>query len=90
MVRVLTCVCCLPALAFLSAACAREAPVEVDRATGERLIKQRCSECHDPARIKESDFDYFGWLDVIDRMRDNGAEVSERDGKLIASYLATR
>lgn len=52
------------------------------------LVERRCTVCHTMDRIDEAKLDEAGWNSTVDRMRNNGAVVSEAEQKVIVTYLA--
>lgn len=58
--------------------------------TGEQLVKTKCVYCHNDDRIDKATYDRAGWEDVIDRMDEKGAVVSDAEKAVIAEYLANR
>jgi hypothetical protein len=58
--------------------------------TGEQLVKTKCVYCHKDDRIDKATYDQAGWEDVIDRMDEKGAQVSDAEKAVIAEYLANR
>lgn len=52
------------------------------------LILERCTGCHDIARIKETTYDKAGWEASVQRMRDKGAKIDDAEAAAIVDYLA--
>ena len=56
-----------------------------------KLSAERCSACHDTARICEK----LGsrapevWQQTVERMRGNGAKLTADEGQTVSEYLAT-
>lgn len=56
-----------------------------------RLTAERCSACHDTARICEK----LGartpevWQQTVERMRGNGAQLTDDEAQTVSEYLAT-
>ena len=56
-----------------------------------KLTAERCSACHDTARI----CDRLGsrepevWQQTVERMRSNGAKLTDNDAQTVAEYLST-
>ncbi|WP_325644093.1 hypothetical protein [Humidesulfovibrio sp.] len=61
------------------------------QASAGRMTAERCSACHSTARICEK----LGnrtpevWLQTVERMKSNGAKLSDADVTTVAEYLAT-
>jgi hypothetical protein len=56
-----------------------------------KLAAEKCSACHTTARICEKlgNRTQEVWQQTVDRMRGNGAKITEADADSIAEYLAT-
>lgn len=54
---------------------------------GAALLERRCSVCHTLDRVTSAQKDEAGWNATIDRMRANGAVVSEQEQKDLVAYL---
>jgi cytochrome c553 len=56
-----------------------------------KLAAEKCSACHDTARI----CDNLGrrapdvWRQTVERMRGNGAQIADADAEAIAEYIST-
>ena len=42
-----------------------------------QILKGRCTRCHSEDRLKSQHLDLEGWLDMIERMRAYGANISK-------------
>ena len=70
---------------------ARVPPVSIDLNRASDLMQKRCSKCHNLDRVVGARKDAQGWLATVDRMRARpDAGISERDARLIVSYLASQ
>ncbi|MHB1342034.1 MAG: hypothetical protein ACYC77_11720 [Coriobacteriia bacterium] len=58
--------------------------------SGEVLVAQRCTYCHNTERIDAASYDQAGWESTIDKMVKKGAQVSDAEKPVIAEYLANR
>lgn len=54
---------------------------------GPSVIARSCTSCHDTRRIETAAFDREGWIDVLNRMREHGAEVGLIDQISLMDYL---
>ena len=55
------------------------------------LMQRRCSKCHTLDRVVAARKDADGWVATVNRMRGlPGAQISESDGRTIASYLISQ
>ncbi|SNS27346.1 Cytochrome c553 [Humidesulfovibrio mexicanus] len=61
------------------------------QASAGKLVARTCVSCHAGGRICEKlgTRPQEAWLQTVDRMRSNGATVSETDAATIAEYLST-
>ena len=84
------------ALALLAlVACGGEAP-EPEPTPGEQtgldgatILNEKCADvCHDLERVEAQDLDAVGWESVIERMRANGADLTDDEVTALAEYLA--
>ena len=55
-----------------------------------KLAAERCSSCHDTGRICEKlgNRSLDVWQQTVDRMRGNGAQLSDDEAVAVAEYLA--
>jgi len=72
------------------AGCAPTASTSGSGSEAAVLVGRRCTVCHTMDRIDEAKLDESGWNSTIDRMRNNGAVVSEAEQKVIVDYLVGR
>jgi ferredoxin-NADP reductase len=66
-------------------------PADIDINMAAATMERRCSKCHNLDRIAGARKDARGWLATVNRMRmlpDSG--ISERDARIIVSYLASQ
>src|SRR3990172_951598 len=52
-----------------------------------QILKGRCTRCHSEDRLKSQHLDLEGWLDMIERMRAYGANISKDEQMTLASHL---
>ncbi|MBI5231178.1 MAG: hypothetical protein HY876_03320 [Coriobacteriales bacterium] len=52
------------------------------------LVLERCTVCHDTTRIKQAQHDAAAWEATVERMRGNGAQLSDAEAAAIAKFLA--
>ena len=57
---------------------------------GRGLVESKCDLCHTLDRIETADKDSEGWTTTVDRMRKNGAVLSDEEAQQIIDYLASR
>jgi mono/diheme cytochrome c family protein len=55
---------------------------------GRDLTVQVCSACHGLEIVSQRRLDAYGWADVVQMMRDRGAQGSPEDMAKISAYLA--
>lgn len=64
------------------------AEAEAARPLGERLLRQRCTQCHTLETVLQPTHTYLGWQFVVARMRYwNGAQVADDEVLPIVGYL---
>jgi cytochrome c5 len=54
----------------------------------QQILNSACAACHSTGRVTRSKGDLAGWQQLIQRMRDQGAQLSDADATLLAQYLA--
>jgi cytochrome c5 len=54
---------------------------------GETLVQERCTECHDLARVESASKDRAGWEENVTRMVAKGAELNEEEQAIVVDYL---
>lgn len=66
-----------------------EADVEEGEATlsGEELLQERCTACHDLERVTSQDKDEAGWTATVDRMISYGAQLNAGEREALIEYL---
>lgn len=74
---------------IMSAFMAPETDVEEGEATlsGEELLQERCTVCHDLARVTSQDKDEAGWIATVDRMISYGAQLNAGEREALIEYL---
>lgn len=55
---------------------------------GRALVVQTCSMCHSLEVVSQQRLDANGWADLVQMMRDRGAQGSDDDMAHIVTYLA--
>lgn len=80
-----------PAAAPAPAAEPKPEPEPVPEAKGEALLEQYCVDCHEMDEVTDyGGATVEGWAQVIVDMIDEGAEIPEEDGNVMARYLAQK
>lgn len=79
------------------AACGGEPPApeptpgEATGLDGEAILQEKCADvCHSLERVDAQELDAVGWEQVIERMRGNGADLTDDEATALAEYLAMR
>jgi hypothetical protein len=54
---------------------------------GEALAADRCTECHDLARVERASYSQDEWEQVVSRMVGNGANLTEDEQAVVVAYL---
>ena len=79
-------------IALILAAAVAPAPSAIERTLpdgeGRRPFVAACNACHALTVITGQHYSEAKWTEVVDRMSDRGAKVSDADYDLIVSYLA--
>jgi len=57
-------------------------------ADGQTLMQQRCSVCHSLNRVTSAQKTAAGWKTSVDRMINNGAQLSPAEEQTLVTYLA--
>lgn len=52
------------------------------------LVSVRCTRCHPVDRIKAAQHDAAAWKVTVDRMRGNGAQLSDAEAQQVIDFLA--
>jgi len=60
---------------------------QVDGDQGRDLVNRACTSCHDLRPIQTSAKDADGWIDTLNVMVENGAEVSTIEQLILVDYL---
>lgn len=88
-------------LAVTLGGCGKDAPVTTEPLPGEgdtgqlmldgqALVSERCTVCHDLARVDEAAYDDVGWEATVDRMITKGAKLTEDEKVAVIEYLSNR
>lgn len=56
---------------------------------GREAMIRVCSQCHEPEKVVDQQFDRAGWKDVVDQMAGKGATATEAEFEEIVRYLTT-
>jgi cytochrome c5 len=56
--------------------------------SGLAILNRSCTGCHEAAQVKQAR-PAADWPPIIERMRNNGASISDGDAKLLLNYLVT-
>lgn len=76
------------------AACKKEIPApeptpgEATGLDGAVILQEKCTKCHDLQRVEAQRLDDVGWEQVIDRMREKGADLTDDEATALAEYLS--
>jgi hypothetical protein len=77
-------------LAFLAVACTKgigesAAPSSLD---GKTLVQERCTQCHDLARVEAARKTREEWQSTVDRMVSKGARLNQAEEEAVVQYLS--
>lgn len=64
-----------------------DAPVNLPPDPGKAVVTKTCQSCHDLDMVTEARHTAPEWTSVIQRMRANGAELSDDEAKQAQAYL---
>jgi mono/diheme cytochrome c family protein len=59
-----------------------------DIAKGKALVESRCSTCHGLAQVQAKRLDPVGWQALVQRMVNNGAQLTPDQQQLVVEYLS--
>jgi hypothetical protein len=66
-------------------------PGEATGLDGETILQEKCNGvCHNLERVEAQELDAVGWEQIIERMRANGAQLTDDEATALAEYLALR
>lgn len=54
---------------------------------GKKILQNSCTACHGLDDVVASHMDKIGWLNLIDSMISNGAQVDDKDKPVLVDYL---
>ena len=54
---------------------------------GKKILQNSCTACHGLDDVVSSHMDKIGWLNLIDSMISNGAQVDDKDKPVLVDYL---
>lgn len=64
-------------------------PGEATGLDGAVILQEKCNGvCHDLERVEAQELDAVGWEQVIERMRANGADLTDDEATALAEYLS--
>lgn len=76
-------------LAFGLATASLSAPANPPAADpGKAIVNRACQSCHDLGMVTEARHTAKEWTSVVQRMRANGADLTDDDAKQVQAYLA--
>ncbi|MGD0878846.1 MAG: hypothetical protein ABSA01_11950 [Anaerolineales bacterium] len=86
----------LVAVGALLAACSSSSPAPTaaggttggSTANGQTLMQQRCSVCHSLSRVTSAQKTASQWKQTVDKMINNGAQLSAAEEQTLVNYLA--
>lgn len=58
--------------------------------TGDKLVADRCTKCHDQKRINNKKLDQAGWEKLVNQMIRNGAKLDPTERQVVIDYLSNR
>lgn len=67
-----------------------DAPGDASEMDGDALVDARCTECHSRVRIDSAVKNRDEWATTVERMRRNGADMTDEERDAIVEYLSTR
>jgi len=67
-------------------ATASQSPASPAAGDGLAIINRSCTSCHDSSQVTQAR-PAADWQPIVDRMRDNGATLSDADAKTLVAYL---
>ena len=73
---------------FLSAAVFVNIPDAMSGNNAEALFKSKCGECHSIDIPLSERKTKDGWKDIVQRMRSNGAQLTDKEAEAIIAYLS--
>jgi cytochrome c5 len=53
---------------------------------GLAILNRSCTSCHDSSQVTQPR-PAADWQPIVDRMRDNGATISDADARILVAYL---
>lgn len=62
----------------------KSAPVTLDRKS---LVAERCTKCHDLARVERAEKREQDWKATVERMVEKGASLNQEEQELVIKYL---
>jgi len=65
---------------------------DISTYSGEQLLKERCSKCHDLKRVEKEygEYDRGQWEKIVDRMIKRGAQLNAGERAAVIEHLAVQ
>ena len=63
-----------------------EPPAVLD---GQALVQERCTKCHSLGRVETKEWSEEQWTEVVERMVDRGAELSQEEQAAVIGFLVS-
>jgi cytochrome c5 len=63
-------------------------PGEATGLDGAAILQEKCTVCHSLERVEAAQYDDVGWEQVIERMREKGADLTDDEATALAEYLS--
>jgi cytochrome c5 len=63
-----------------------QAPTSPPAGDGLAILNRSCTSCHDSSQVTQAR-PAADWQPIVNRMRDNGANISDADAKTLVAYL---
>lgn len=73
--------------AIPQATAVQPAAVGLDGAT---ILENKCADCHSPNRVQQSPGDRAHWEQVVNRMVQKGAVLTEAEKQVLVDFLASK
>jgi len=88
-ISILSAVLLIGLAGILLAGCGSPASTSSGSASaGQTLMQQRCTVCHSTARITSAHMTADQWKATVDKMINNGAQLSPTEEQTLVTYLA--
>jgi mono/diheme cytochrome c family protein len=63
-------------------------PASEPASDGDALVEEKCTVCHSRVRVDSAAKSYEEWQATVDRMRRNGAQLTDEEAATIVDYLS--